>query len=127
MSEKKKNEIGTIAWRDLTVKDAKKIKDFYCKVMGWKAEPHDMGDYHDFDIKSPYNNETVTGICYARDTNANIPFQWLMYVNVEDVDESAEICVKNGGKVVDGPRMMGQVKFCVIQDPEGAVIALISQ
>jgi uncharacterized protein len=123
MSESKKSNIGTIAWRDLTVSNAEEIKDFYCKVVGWKASPHDMGDYDDFDIKTP-EGETVTGICHAKETNANIPPQWLMYVKVENVKNSAEICVANGGKIIDGPRMMGQMVFCVIQDPAGAVIAI---
>jgi uncharacterized protein len=122
-STSKKKGIGTIAWRDLTVNNAEEIKDFYCNVVGWEASPHDMGDYNDFDIKTP-EGETVTGICHAKDTNANIPPQWLMYVKVANVKKSAEICVENGGKVLDGPRMMGQMLFCVIQDPAGAVIAI---
>jgi uncharacterized protein len=122
-STSKKKGIGTIAWRDLTVNNAEDIKDFYCNVVGWEASPHDMGDYNDFDIKTP-EGETVTGICHAKDTNANIPPQWLMYVKVENVKKSAEICVENGGKVLDGPRTMGQILFCVIQDPAGAVIAI---
>jgi uncharacterized protein len=123
MSENKKSGIGTIAWRDLTVNNAEEIKDFYCKVVGWEASPHDMGEYHDFDIKTP-EGETVTGICHAKETNATIPPQWLMYVKVENVKKSAETCVQNGGKILDGPRMMGQMLFCVIQDPAGAVLAV---
>jgi uncharacterized protein len=48
-----------------------------------------------------------------------------MYVYVEDVSACAQKAVELGGKVLDGPREMGQGQFCVIQDPAGAVIALI--
>jgi len=33
--------------------------------------------------------------------------------------------LSSGGKLIDGPRMMGKSRFCVIQDPAGAMIALI--
>lgn len=49
-----------------------------------------------------------------------------MYIQVADVDASAQRCVSLGGKVNDGPRAVGNGRFCVIQDPAGAVAALIS-
>jgi uncharacterized protein len=45
-------------------------------------------------------------------------------VIVEDVDASARKCTELGGKVIVGPRAMGGGRFCVIQDPAGAVCAL---
>ena len=35
MADSKKPAIGSITWRDLTVKDAEKFRDFYAKVVGW--------------------------------------------------------------------------------------------
>jgi predicted enzyme related to lactoylglutathione lyase len=127
MSRKEKPAVGDIVWTDLTVQDAAGIKDFYRQVVGWTASPHDMGDYHDFDIKTPADGQIVAGICHARGANANIPGQWLIYILVEDVDESANRCQALGGRIVDGPRAMGQSRFCVIEDPAGAVAALIDQ
>jgi predicted enzyme related to lactoylglutathione lyase len=115
---------GTIAWRDLTVPNAEQVKDFYCQVVGWKATPHEMGDYHDYNIHSSQGDEPIAGICHARGSNANVPPQWLMYIIVENVERSARKCVELGGKVLDGPRKMGAGDFAVIQDPAGAVCAL---
>ena len=126
MSENAPPKVGSIVWHDLTVPDAIAIKDFYCDVVGWQAAPHDMGSYQDFDIKTPEDGAIVTGICHARATNANIPPQWLIYVQVKDVDASAQRCLNLGGQVHDGPRQMGDNRFCVIQDPAGAMLALIS-
>ena len=123
MSEK--TAVGKVVWRDLTVPNAKEIRDFYCDVIGWQASDHPVGDYNDFDIKSPEDGEVVTGICHTRDSNANMPPVWLLYIHVEDVDKSAARCVELGGKIIEGPRMMGQYRFCVIQDPAGAMIGLI--
>ena len=125
MSEQEKPQVGSIVWHDLTVPDAKSITDFYCDVIGWQAAPHEMGSYHDFDIKTPKDGAIITGICHARANNANLPPQWLIYVQVADVDASAERCLTLGGQVLDGPRQMGDYRFCVIQDPAGAMLALI--
>jgi len=122
-----KNKIGTIAWHDLTVQNAESVKDFYKEVVGWDSSTHDMGDYVDYNIHLPNSDEVVAGVCHQRGSNKNIPSQWLMYVNVESVKESAEQCTANGGKIIDGPRMMGNLAFCVIQDPAGAILAIICE
>ncbi len=115
---------GTIVWQDLTVGPAEQIRDFYQQVIGWDAQPHDMGDYNDFDMVAPSSGTLVTGICHARDTNANVPPAWLLYFAVEDVDASAARCAELGGAILDGPREMGGGRFCVIRDPAGAICAL---
>lgn len=124
MAETDKAPVGTILWQDLTVPNSEEVRDFYSQVVGWQANPHDMGDYFDFDMLAP-DGQVVAGICHARGANANLPAQWLIYIVVADVDESIERCLALGGKVVDGPRSMGSSRFCVIQDPAGAVAALI--
>jgi uncharacterized protein len=124
MSDKK---MGAIEWCDLTVENAEQVKNFYCKVVGWESTPVSMGDYNDFNINLPGTENTVAGVCHARGSNSSLSAQWLMYVRVESVAESAENCQKLSGKVLDGPRSMGSSQFCVIQDPEGAVLALMSE
>lgn len=125
MSDTKKPEKGIIAWTDLTVKDAEGVRDFYQKVVGWKSAPVEMGGYNDFMMNVPESGNTVAGICHARDVNAGLPAQWLIYITVEDVDKSAAQCQELGGKVLVGPKEMGgHGRYCVIQDPAGAVAAL---
>lgn len=120
-----KPAIGSIGWRDLTVGDAEGVSQFYSEVVGWERREHAMGDYHDFDILDA-EGRTVAGICHARGPNADLPPQWLLYVTVADVGASAARCTELGGKVLEGPRKMGASDFCVVQDPAGAVLALIS-
>ncbi len=125
MSSKEKPEVGTITWFDLTVPDAENLKDFYSKVVGWKSEPVSMGDYNDFNMNSPESGKTNAGICHKRGTNAQLPSQWLIYITVQSVNESAKICEENGGKVLVAPKEMGGYgSYCVIEDPAGAVCAL---
>ena len=120
------SNIGRIEWVDLSVGDAARSKDFYCKVIGWKSTDVEMGTYSDFNLNLPDSGETMAGICHARGMNANLPAQWLMYVRVVDVAASAAEAERQKGKVLDGPRRMGGSNFCVIQDPDGAVMVLIS-
>lgn len=125
MSTATTSKVGKILWQDLTVPNAEEVQRFYSEVVGWNTTPHDMGEYHDYNVQAPASNETIAGICHARGTNAAIPPQWLLYVAVEDVEASALKCKELGGELIDGPRMMGAEKFCVLRDPAGAVIAII--
>jgi predicted enzyme related to lactoylglutathione lyase len=124
MGETDETKVGTLAWRDLTVPDAERLRDFYTNVVGWGSLDVDMGGYSDFSMVAPGTGEAVAGICHARGTNANLPPQWLMYVVVEDLDRSVAKCAELGGEVLDGPRALGQGRFCVIKDPAGAFCAL---
>ena len=113
------SKIGTIPWHDLTVDDALGVRDSHAEVINWKASPQSMGDYDDYSIETP-DGTCLAGICHRRGPNAGIPPHWMTYVNVAGVDRSADRCTQLGGKVVDGSRMMGNYRFCIIQDPAGA-------
>lgn len=124
MSDAERPAVGTIGWTDLTIPNAEEVRDFYTEVVGWTPEPLDMGGYSDFVMKAPETGAPVAGVCHARGVNAGLPAQWLVYITVEDVDRSAARCAELGGKILAGPKDMGQGRFCVIQDPAGAVAAL---
>ena len=126
MSEMPKPKPGTIGWIDLTVPNADEVRDFYAAVTGWKPQPLSMGDYSDYVMATP-EGTGVAGVCHARGSNVGLPSQWLIYITVEDVDESIRQCEQRGGKVIAGPREIGGYgRFCVIQDPAGAVAGLIA-
>ncbi|MDF1544944.1 MAG: VOC family protein [bacterium] len=120
------NKIGSFAWVDLTVESADEVRDFYKQVVGWESDPVSMGEYNDYCMLPP-GKEPVAGICHAKGPNSGIPPAWLVYIVVDDVDESAEQCKRLGGKVLVGPTSYGgQGRYCVIQDPAGAVCAVYS-
>jgi predicted enzyme related to lactoylglutathione lyase len=124
MSDQPRPRPGTIAWCDLTVPDAARVRDFYAAVAGWRAEPVSMGDYEDFSLIPAAGGDPVAGICHARGGNADLPAQWLIYVVVADVDGSATTASELGGEVVVEPRPLAGGRFCVVRDPAGAVCAL---
>ncbi len=125
MSDAEKPPVGSINWADLTVADAPGVREFYRAVVGWTATAFDMGGYDDFVMGAPGSDAPIAGICHARGANAGLPAQWLVYITVEDLDASAATCETMGGRVLVAPRELGtQGRFCVIQDPAGAVAAL---
>jgi predicted enzyme related to lactoylglutathione lyase len=122
------NETGSIGWIDLTIDNAEELKYFYSEVVGWKSENVSMGNYNDFNMISPSTGNPVAGICNKRGGNLNIPSQWMVYIIVENLEESIKKCTEFGGKVVLELKDMGDYgKYCIIQDPANAVCALFEK
>ncbi len=125
MSNETRAEIGAIGWVDLTVPNAAEVRDFYRAVVGWTTSEVDMGGYSDFCMNIPGSGRTTAGICHARGENADIPPRWLVYLNVANLDQSLMTCAALGGKALTKVRSLGASgRFCVIEDPAGAVAAL---
>jgi len=117
-------EPGTISWSDLTVKHADRVRDFYAKVVGWRPAAIDMGGYSDYAMTTPKSSKPVAGVCWKRGANADLPSQWLIYLEVADLAKSIKLCRRLRGKVLAGPRELSGGTFAVIRDPAGAVCAL---
>lgn len=125
MSEPPNQPPGSISWVDLTVENADNLKDFYSAVTGWQTIAIDMGGYSDYCMNEPATGKTVAGVCHARGVNKELPAQWLIYITVENLDQSISRCIELGGKIISEPRSSGgQGRFAVIRDPAGAVAAL---
>jgi hypothetical protein len=118
-------KLGTIGWVDLTVADAERVRDFYGAVAGWTPAAVAMDGYDDYSMVAAGTGEPAAGVCHARGVNAGLPPQWLIYITVADVGASAARCRELGGTVLVGPKDMGGYgRYCVIQDPAGAVAGL---
>ena len=114
---------GTIGWHDLTVDDADSVRDFYERVIGFGHENVSMGEYNDYSMITP-GGECVAGVCHRRGSNADLPPVWMVYFVVEDVEKSAAECRAAGGTIRVEPKGLAGGRFCVIEDPAGAVCAL---
>jgi len=119
-----KDKIGEMAWIDLTVANAVEVKDFYQSVVGWKVDPVSMGEYEDFSMNSPADNQPVAGVCHAQGVNADLPPAWLPYFLVEDIEVSVANVKSNGGSLITEIKSMGSDRYAVVKDPAGAVCAI---
>ena len=116
---------GQVGWMDLTVPDATAVRDFYKAVVGFASSEIEMGGYSDYCLNRADSGDTVAGVCHARGVNAALPPVWLVYFTVANLDESVRQCIERGGRVRMPERSAGgQGRYCVIEDPAGAVCAL---
>ncbi|MFF5258334.1 VOC family protein [Actinomadura viridis] len=119
---------GSIVGLDLTVPDAPRLRDFYAGVVGWGVQGlkggESYGDDDDYFMTGP-DGVPVAGVCRRGGENADLPPQWLAYIAVDDLDAAVARCAELGGAVVSGPKGEGPGAYCVIQDPAGAVLALM--
>jgi len=117
---------GTICWTELGTKDIATAKKFYTQLFGWKINDSKGAagmDYSEIEI----GGRQVGGMYQLTEKMGSIPSHWISYIAVDDVDKSAMQVTELGGKintpVMDIPHVG---RFCVITDPTGATIALIT-
>ena len=114
---------GSIGWIDLTIPNAEEVKDFYAAVVGWKSESVNMGEYNDYNMT--VDGTPKAGVCHKKGSNAGIPSQWMIYINVEHLDESLTAVKEKGGKALSEIKDYGEYgRACIIEDPAGAVCTL---
>jgi hypothetical protein len=125
MSENNKIKHGTICWTELATKDAEAAKKFYTELFGWTLHPSQaVGmDYTEF----ANGDERCGGIMQMTAEFGDMPSHWMSYVAVDDVDAAAEKVKELGGNICVPPCDIPNVgRFCVINDPTGATISLIT-
>ncbi|MFD1770683.1 VOC family protein [Sphingobacterium suaedae] len=121
-------KIGQFYWADLTVENPSAVKEFYKQVVGWQDVPVPMNDaqgaYEDYIMA--IDNQTVGGgLCHRRGVNSQIPPQWIMYVQVADVQQSLEDVLQYGGSLVQESRKAdGSLYYVIVKDPLGCVFGL---
>ena len=116
---------GAVSWTELMTTNPAAATEFYGQLFGWKFETMNMG--------TPYSvlkvGESAIGGVMGMPPGAppGMPPAWVTYVTVADVDALAVKVTELGGKVMMPPTDIPTVgRFAVIQDPQGAVINMIS-
>ncbi len=124
MPQPTEHPAGRIEWIDWTVPDAHVIRDFYQAGMGWSVPPVAMDGYQDYCMLAA-DGTVAAGICHARGENRSFPPQWLIYVNVRDLDAAiAQVNAKEGVLLGAIREMPGYGRCIPIQDPAGAACML---
>ena len=116
---------GAFSWSELMTTNPKAATEFYGTLFGWKVETMDMGSgpYHVVKV----GDTSLGGIMGMPPGAPAMPPMWGCYVTVTNVDETAKKCTSLGGKVLNGPMDIPTVgRFAVIQDPQGAVLNVIT-
>ncbi len=112
---------GDFCWYELSTTDAEAAKRFYGELFGWQYKGGDVEGAQYNEIVA--NGKPVGGIHQM----GGGPPQWVAYVAVSDVDAAARRVEELGGKVSVPPTDIPNVgRFCMISDPAGAIISLIT-
>jgi uncharacterized protein len=115
---------GKFSWNELLTTDPEGAKTFYGQLFGWTSQDWPMSDFNYSIVKA--GETEVGGIMPIPSHAKGMPPTWGAYVTVEDVDATAQLAEKLGGKILVAPTDIPTVgRFTVIQDPQGAVISAI--
>jgi len=116
---------GAFSWFELMTSDVDGAKKFYANLFGWNTEDMPMGDMNYTIVK--VGEEGLGGIMSTPPQAEGAPPNWGVYVTVDDVDATAGKAEELGGKILVPPTDIPNVgRFCVLQDPQGAVISAIT-
>ncbi|MGI8740115.1 MAG: VOC family protein [Gammaproteobacteria bacterium] len=116
---------GAFSWCELLTTDVPKAKRFYSRLFGWTLEPAPIEGMEYTLVK--YGGEQMGGIMAVPPAAEGMPPSWGVYVTVDDVDTTAKLATEMGGKVLMPPQdISGVGRFCVLQDPQGAMINAIT-
>lgn len=117
---------GDFSWTELMTTDVDGAKGFYKEVLGWAMEemPMEGGTY----TVLKAGGEQVGGImAMPTEVPPGTPPHWAAYVTVDDVDAVAAKAAEHGGRVLVPPQDIPNIgRFCTFQDPQGAVLSVIS-
>ncbi len=124
MDEKLKKH-GAVSWSELMTTDVAGAKSFYTKLFGWEYEDAPMEGMTYTVIKA--NGEEMAGLMSMPEQAQGAPPAWGLYITVDNVDETAEKAAAMGATIHVSSQDIPEVgRFCVLQDPQGAFISIIS-
>jgi predicted enzyme related to lactoylglutathione lyase len=126
MSEHTMHANGSFCWNELATTDAEAAQSFYKELLGWQIKESTGGgmQYNEIVI----GDKHVGGIyTMGAECAGGAPPHWMAYVSVDDVDAKARQVRELGGTVCVPPTDIPNTgRFCVINDPTGATLALIT-
>ncbi|MCK5842667.1 MAG: VOC family protein [Candidatus Sabulitectum sp.] len=116
---------GAFGWFELMTTDVEGAKAFYKGLFGWEYDtvPISQGEYTMVKV----DGVPVAGIMAMVVESKDMPPSWDIYITVDDVDATVASVTELGGKMIRPAFDIPDVgRFCVLQDPQGAVIMAMS-
>ena len=117
---------GAFSWNELITSDPAKAAEFYGSLFGWTIESMEMpgvGVYRVIKV----GDQPMAGLMATPPGAGGMPPAWGSYVTVQNVDSTVEAAQRLGGQVlVPVMDVPGVGRMAVLQDPQGAVVNVIT-
>jgi predicted enzyme related to lactoylglutathione lyase len=120
-----REEPGAMCWNELLTRDPAAAAAFYAELVGWTIKTEEF-------VGQPYTlgfvgDDHAAGLLAMPDgVPAEVPAHWLVYFEVTDCEGTVAQVKKRGGQPLVAPTDLPNVgRFTVMQDPQGAVFAVI--
>jgi uncharacterized protein len=115
------DEPGALCWAELNTSDVAAAGAFYTGLFGWGSKGGDTG-YTEFQV----GERSIAGMMAITPEMGPVPPHWLAYYQVTDCDQTVAKARDLGATIhVPGMDIPGVGRFGVIQDPQGAVFAVV--
>lgn len=117
---------GSFCWYELATTDQAAAKMFYASLFGWKPDDMPIGPAEFYTIFKLDGRDAAAAHTLRPEQRAQgVTPNWLLYVSVQSVDESATRVAAAGGALVSPPFDVGESgRMAVVNDPTGATLAL---
>ena len=116
-----KHKPGSFCWIELATTDNAKARAFYTELFGWTFTETPMGEGEVYTIFQ-HGGRAVAAM---HSHTGGAPSNWLSYVAVDSVDDSAAKAKSLGATIVAGPMdVFDAGRMAVLLDSQGAAIAL---
>ena len=117
---------GTFCWNELMTRDTAAAGKFYADLIGWKPTDSGMPGM-DYSMMKIGDRDAGGMMKMPAEMPAEVPSHWMAYVTVDDVDAAAAKVDGLGGVLLVPPQDIPNIgRFCVVQDPTGAALGLIT-
>ena len=117
---------GEFCWNDLATNDIQATQNFYTELLGWEFKEQESAGVIYNEISLDGQNR-FGGVWKLTEEMGDVKPHWMSWVAVDDVDASAAKVTELGGSVCVPPTDIPNTgRFCVINDPTGATISLIT-
>jgi predicted enzyme related to lactoylglutathione lyase len=114
---------GRFVWYDLITPDIDGAVKFYGKVVGWATQQWNGPQKYTM----WENDGAPIGGVVTLDSGMGEAAQWLPYVQVDNVDTTAQLAAESGATIIAPPNdIQGSGRYAIIRDPQGASFGIFA-
>jgi len=126
MANIEKHAPGSFCWLELGTSDQEAAKTFYGSLFGWKPNDFPLGPSEVYTIFQIDGRDAAAGYTLNEELKAlHVPTHWMIYIQVDNADESATRAAELGATVTKAPfDVMEAGRMAILADPTGPMFCI---